>query len=217
MKIIDVKNLELDGCKVIKYQRFADDRGFFAETYRKNDFDIHPETTDLKNMNFTQMNESYSKAGTIRGMHFQWNPFMSKLIRCVSGRMIDLLLDIRVGSPTYGKIIGFDSTNSPEHNTGEWVYAPVGIAHGVFLPKDTLIEYYCTGFWNPECETGISPLANDIDWSICDSEIMELIHKTINTGKLIIKDKDRDGHTLESWSKIADSELFKYGVKYEQN
>lgn len=213
MKIIEVKSLAIEGCKVIRYQRFADERGFFAETYRKQDFDKHPETLDLKNLNFTQMNESYSVAGTIRGLHFQWNPFMAKLIRCVTGRMIDLLLDIRKDSPTYGKIIGYDTTNSPGHNIGEWVYAPVGIAHGVFLPQDTLIEYYCTGFWNPDCETGISPLAPDIDWNICDSEIMELIHRTIKENKLIIKDKDKDGHSLESWSKLKESDLFKLGVK----
>jgi dTDP-4-dehydrorhamnose 3,5-epimerase len=211
MKIIEVKSLSIEGCKVIRYQRFSDKRGFFAETYRKNDFDTHPDTIDLQDLNFTQMNESYSKAGTIRGMHFQWNPYMAKLIRCISGRMIDLLLDVRQGSPTYGKIIGYDSINSPEQNIGEWVYAPVGIAHGVFLPENTLIEYYCTGFWNPDCETGISPLAADINWDICDPEILALIHKTMISDKLIIKDKDKEGHTLESWSKLPESELFKYG------
>ncbi|MDX9790126.1 MAG: dTDP-4-dehydrorhamnose 3,5-epimerase family protein [Candidatus Kapaibacterium sp.] len=215
MKILDVKSLPIDGCKLIKYQRYADERGFFAETYRKQDFDVHPDTEVLKNLNFTQMNESYSKAGTIRGMHFQWNPYMAKLIRCVNGRMIDLLLDIRKNSPTYGKIIGVDSSNSINSNTGEWVYAPVGIAHGLFLPEDTFIEYYCTGFWNPECETGISPLAKDIDWSICESEIMELIHRTINNGQLIIKDKDLNGHSLKSWSETVESNQFIYGENYE--
>ncbi|MBX3044800.1 MAG: dTDP-4-dehydrorhamnose 3,5-epimerase family protein [Candidatus Kapabacteria bacterium] len=209
MKITEVKSLAIEGCKVIKYQRFADERGFFAESYRKQDLDIHPETEILRDMHFTQMNESYSKAGTIRGMHFQWNPFMAKLVRCISGRMIDLLLDVRKDSPTFGNIIGYDSTSSVDNHFGEWVYAPVGIAHGVFLPENTLIEYYCTGFWNPECETGISPLAGDIDWSKCDSEIMELIHRTVNSGKLIIKDKDRDAHTIESWSKLPESDLFK--------
>lgn len=215
MKITEIRNLTVDGCKVIKYQRFGDDRGFFAETYRKQDFDNNPFTNELKNLNFNQMNESFSKAGTIRGLHFQWNPFMAKLVRCVSGRMIDLLLDIRKDSPTFGKIIGYDSTNSFSHNYGEWVYAPVGFAHGVFLPEDTLIEYYCTGFWNPDCETGISPLAQDIDWSLCDSEIMELIHRTIKNGKLIIKDKDRESQNLAAWSKNKDSELFKLGAKNE--
>ncbi|GAB1372030.1 hypothetical protein MASR1M45_20920 [Candidatus Kapaibacterium sp.] len=210
MKIIEVKNLAIKGCKVIKYQRFDDERGFFAESYRKNDFDTHSDTTDLRNKNFTQMNESFSKAGTIRGLHFQWNPFMAKLVRCISGRMIDLLLDIRVDSPTYGKIIAYDTRNSFSHNTGEWVYAPVGIAHGVFLPEDTLIEYFCTGQWNPDCETGISPLANDISWDLCDTEVFELLHKTINSGKLIIKDKDKNGHSLGSWSKLSESKLFKF-------
>jgi dTDP-4-dehydrorhamnose 3,5-epimerase len=208
MKITDIKDLAIKGCKVIQYQRFADERGFFAETYRKQDFDTHPDTINLKDLNFTQMNESFSKAGTIRGLHFQWNPFMAKLIRCVNGRMIDLLLDIRKKSPTYGKIIAYDSQNSYEHNIGEWVFAPVGIAHGVFLPENTLIEYYCTGFWNPNCETGISPLAEDIDWSICDPNLKNLINSTHASGNLIIKDKDRDGHTLASWSKTVESDLF---------
>ncbi len=208
MKILEVKKLDIPGCKVIKYQRFADERGFFAETYRKQDFDTHPETDDLKDIHFTQMNESYSKAGTIRGLHFQWNPFMAKLIRCVNGRMIDLLLDIRKNSPTYGKIIAYDSVNSYEHNTGEWVYAPVGIAHGVFLPENTMIEYYCTGHWNPKCEAGISPLAKDIDWSICDKNIYNLLEETKSSGKLIIKDKDENGHSLESWSKLEESKMY---------
>lgn len=208
MKILEVKKLDIPGCKVIKYQRFADERGFFAETYRKQDFDTHPETDDLKDIHFTQMNESYSKAGTIRGLHFQWNPFMAKLIRCVNGRMIDLLLDIRKNSPTYGKIIAYDSVNSYEHNTGEWVYAPVGIAHGVFLPENTMIEYYCTGHWNPKCEAGISPLAKDIDWSICDKNIYNLLEETKSSGKLIIKDKDENGHSLKSWSKLEESKMY---------
>src|SRR5579864_6398452 len=108
MKIEKVTSLAIQGIKVIKFKRFCDLRGYFTEHYRRSDFQKNPETPFMKNVEFVQCNESYSRAGTLRGLHFQWNPYMGKLVRTISGRMIDIVLDIRKGSPTLGKGIMYD-------------------------------------------------------------------------------------------------------------
>ena len=74
MKVVEVRNLAIPEIKVIRYGRFLDDRGFFTETFRKSDFMRHPQLDFMKEVEFLQCNESYSKPGTVRGMHFQWNP-----------------------------------------------------------------------------------------------------------------------------------------------
>src|SRR5258706_12985222 len=102
MKVISVKPLLIPDIKVIKFKRFTDHRGYFTEHYRKSDF------KDILDVNFVQYNESYSKSSTVRGLHFQWNPYMGKLVRTVYGRMLDTVLDIRKGSPTFGKAIIYD-------------------------------------------------------------------------------------------------------------
>ncbi|MGC8605786.1 MAG: dTDP-4-dehydrorhamnose 3,5-epimerase family protein [Desulfomonilaceae bacterium] len=90
--------------KIIRFARFCDHRGYFTETFRQSDFQSHPEMPFMKNIQFVQMNESYSKAGTIRGLHFQWNPYMGKLVRTIAGHMVDLVLDIRKGRRTSGYV-----------------------------------------------------------------------------------------------------------------
>jgi len=206
MKILEVKNLAIEDVKVIKYARFCDHRGYFTETYRKSDFkglDI------FKNIDFIQSNESYSKKGVIRGLHFQWNPYMGKLVRAVRGRMIDLVMDIRKGSKTYGKIIAYDMPADPGKDFGEWIWVPVGFAHGNVFPEDTQIEYYCSGDWSPKCETGISPLAKDIDWSLCDRSLKAIFDEAAKNP--LITDKDRDGHTISKWTENKDSNKFVFG------
>ena len=108
MKILDVKSLAIPDVKVIRFGRFGDHRGFFAEHFRKSDFMGHPQLDFMAGVEFSQCNESFSRPGTIRGLHFQWNPYMGKLVRTLSGRMTDMVLDIRKGSPTFGKIILYD-------------------------------------------------------------------------------------------------------------
>ena len=105
MKILDVKSLAISDIKVIRFGRFGDHRGFFAEHFRKSDFGTHPQLDFMAGVEFSQCNESFSRPGTIRGLHFQWNPYMGKLVRTLSGRMTDMVLDIRKGSPTFGKIL----------------------------------------------------------------------------------------------------------------
>ena len=139
MKILEVKNLAIEDVKVIKYARFSDHRGYFTETFRKSDFQ---KLNIFKNVEFIQSNESYSKKGVIRGLHFQWNPYMGKLIRTLRGRMVDMVMDIRKGSKTFGKIIAYDMPADTESDFGEWIWVPVGFAHGNFFPEDSQIEYY---------------------------------------------------------------------------
>ena len=207
MKIISVKQLEISEIKIIRFQKYSDHRGYFSESYRKTDFELDDSIKFLHGANFNQVNESSSKANTIRGLHFQWNPFMSKLVRCVAGKLVDIALDIRKESPTYGKIIAYQM--NANENYGEWIWIPEGFAHGIYLPEDSIIEYMCTGMWSPGNETAISIFSEDIDWSLCSSDLLDLFHKVLN-GNPIISEKDKNGLTLKEWEDKPESDLFNY-------
>jgi dTDP-4-dehydrorhamnose 3,5-epimerase len=208
MKILDVRSLRIDEVRVVRYARFMDHRGFFGEHYRKSDVAKQPPLHFLKDVEFFQCNESYSRPGTVRGLHFQWNPYMGKFVRTLSGRMIDMVMDIRKGSPSFGKIILYDMPAGKNDEFGEWIWVPPGFAHGNFFPSETHIEYFCTGEYNPDCEAGISPLAEDIDWGWCDSRLKQEFDLLLSSGPLI-SEKDRNGYTLDSWSRRPDSENFR--------
>ncbi len=210
MKILDVKDLRLGGVKIIRYARFGDARGFFAEHFRESDVRSHPLLSFMSQIEFLQCNESYSKPRTVRGLHFQWNPFMGKLVRTLRGRMIDMVLDIRKGSPTFGKIIGYDMPADPNADFGEWIWVPPGFAHGNFFIEESHIEYFCTGEYNPECEAGISPLAADIDWSLFDSELKQEFDAMASANPLM-SEKDRNGQSLTSWTANTNSNQFLWG------
>ena len=126
MKILDVKSLAIEDVKVIRYARFCDHRGYFTEHYRQTDFTQHPEMAFMKNVAFVQCNESFSHKGTIRGLHFQWNPHMGKLVRPLFGHLVDLALDIRKESPTFGKIIAYDMPVKRDDEYAEWIWLPPG-------------------------------------------------------------------------------------------
>jgi dTDP-4-dehydrorhamnose 3,5-epimerase len=209
VKIVSVKELTIPEIKVIRFARFCDHRGYFTEHFRRSDFYNNPLTVFLKGLEFTQTNESYSKAGTIRGMHFQWNPYMGKLVRPVEGHLIDLVLDIRKGSPTFGKIIAYDMLSDRTDNFNEWIWVPPGFAHGTLLVEDTGIEYYCTGEYSPNCEAGISPLAEDIDWSICERYLHDVFRRIVPHTPLIT-DKDKNGFTVSAWARDERSNNFIY-------
>lgn len=208
MKIEEVKNLALEEVKSITYKRFRDHRGYFTEIMRKSDLDSIENGTIFRGLEFLQANESFSKAGTMRGLHFQWNPFMGKLIRTLSGRMIDMVMDIRRDSKDFGKIVLFDMPSNCNDENGVWLWVPVGFAHGNFFTQDTTIEYFCTGIYNPEGEAGISPLSEDIEWSLCDQSLREEFIKITKGEKLLISDKDREGYSLKSWLETAESKKF---------
>ncbi|PIV10012.1 dTDP-4-dehydrorhamnose 3,5-epimerase [Candidatus Roizmanbacteria bacterium CG02_land_8_20_14_3_00_36_15] len=204
MKVLDVKSLVIPDIKVISYHHFADDRGFFTETFRESDL-----TKVIPNFQIKQVNESFSKKGVLRGLHFQWNPYMAKLIRAISGKIIDFFLDIRLGSPTFGKISGYELSSQPTAGKNEWILIPVGFAHGILILEDSTIEYLCTSEYSPGCEAGISPLSQDIDWSIADKNVKKKLEE-LKKSQLIISEKDKEGLTLKQWQKDERSKNFQY-------
>ena len=105
MKILTVKQLAIQEIRVIRFARFCDQRGYFTEHFRQSDFQTNPLTPFMEGVEFVQTNESFSRAQTVRGLHFQWDPYMGKLVRTLHGHMVDLILDIRKGSPSFGKAI----------------------------------------------------------------------------------------------------------------
>lgn len=198
MKIVSVDSLAIPEIKAIQFARFRDHRGYFTEPFRRSDLQDGPLTPFMQGVEFVQSNESFSKAGTIRGLHFQWNPFMGKLVRTISGHMIDLVLDIRKGSPTFGKLIALDMPGGRDGETDLWVWVPPGFAHGNVFLADTLIEYLCSGEYSQGNEAGISPLADDIDWSLCDGRLRD-VFEGVAHGELLITDKDRNGLSVGAW------------------
>lgn len=208
MKITNVLTLAMPDIKVIQFARFSDHRGYFTETFRKSDYQNHPDMEFLKDVAFVQCNESFSRKGTIRGLHFQWNPYMGKMVRTIYGHMVDLVLDIRKGSPTHGKAIAYDMPSGQDGNANEWIWVPPGFAHGNLFLEDTVIEYFCSGEYSQGCEAGISPLAPDIDWSLCDPKLRETF-LSVSAATELMTDKDRDGFSLAQWGKNPDSEQFK--------
>jgi len=206
MKIIEVESTIFPEVKIIRYERFPDERGFFSESFRKSD--IKSKILEFNNLEILQSNVSYSKAGVIRGLHFQWKPDMRKLIKVIDGSMIDLFLDIRKNSPTFGKIgavkVEADSTKTEDL----MIWIPPGFAHGVAFYKNSYIEYYCTAEYSPENEAGIFPLVADIDWSLCDSQLKTEFDQIAKNS--LISEKDKNGLTVSQWKTDPRSENFVY-------
>lgn len=206
MKIVDVSPLEFPEVAVIRFARFKDHRGYFTEHYRASDF---AGLDHLRGIDFRQMNESFSRAGTIRGLHFQWNPYQGKLVRAVSGRLIDLVMDIRKGSPTFGRIIAQDLPARLDDDHSRWIWVPPGFAHGMLLVEDTLVEYLCSGEYNPKCEGGISPFSGDIDWSLCAPDLKAAFDRVAATTDLV-SEKDRAAPCVSAWADDPRSSHFMY-------
>ena len=209
MKILSAEQLEISEIKVIKFARFRDERGYFTEQFRRDDFDTNPLTPFMAGVEFVQANESFSRATTVRGLHFQWNPYMGKLVRTLHGHMVDVVLDIRKGSPTFGKAIAYDMPSERSEEFNEWIWVPPGFAHGNTFLVDTSIEYLCSGQYSPGNEAGISPLAEDIDWSLCDPSLRETFHD-IASNTALMTDKDRNGFTVSAWERDERSGNFVY-------
>ncbi len=198
MKVIAIKTVQnFEDIQVVEFQRFWDNRGYFTETYRKSD-EFFSTVLDLP---VVQINESFSHEDVFRGLHFQWNPYMGKLIRTIRGHMIDIFLDIRMGSPTLGHI-GMYSMPSDS----AWIWVPPGFAHGNFFLAPTTIEYLCTGEYSPNCEMCITPYSLAIIWDSCDAALKKLFELT----PLKISDKDKVGMTLENWIDDPRSSNFIY-------
>lgn len=146
---------------VLEPRVFNDLRGYFFESYSQRDFDAL-----VRPVRFVQDNESMSTRGVIRGLHFQAPPFaQSKLVRCVIGRVLDVAVDIRRGSPTFGRHVAVELSDQNKRQ----IFVPRGFAHGYAVLSDVaVIHYKCDNFYAPEAEGGIS-LADaslGIDWTI---------------------------------------------------
>ena len=135
---------------------------------------------------------------------------MGKLVRCVHGRLVDLFLDIRLGSPTFGKIAAYDMAAPSDAPSGEWIWLPPGFAHGVFFTTESRIEYLCSGEYNPACEAGLSPVTGDLDWSLCDAGLKGEFDALIANGA-VLSEKDRQGLSLTAWAADPRAQHFRYG------
>ncbi len=157
---------KLKGCFIIEPRVFQDDRGYFFESYNQQIFN----NLIGKPVNFVQDNESFSSRGVIRGLHFQEGEFaQAKLVRVIKGSVLDVAVDIRKDSPTFGQHIAIELT---EENKRQ-LFVPRGFAHGFSVLSDTAIfSYKCDNFYNKNAEAGI--LYNDqslnIDWKIKPEE-----------------------------------------------
>lgn len=211
MKLIKTTPLVIEDIKIIQYGHFPDERGFFAEIFRKSDVAACVGAGSIAGKEIVQINESLSKTGVMRGLHFQWNPYMGKMVRTVSGRLVDMFLDIRKNSPTFGKIAMHDMPCRDADNYSEWIWVPPGFAHGTFFLEPTRIEYLCTGAYSPGCEGTISPLSDDLDFSLCDPQCKKMMDQLIADGLLIVSEKDKAGMRLAEWEAHPDSNNFIYG------
>lgn len=156
-----ITKTEIEGLLILEPRVFKDDRGLFFESFNEQLFEA-----EAGNVRFVQDNQSVSKKGVLRGLHFQNPPHaQGKLVRIAKGSVIDVAVDIRKNSPTYGKHVAVEL--SAENNKQFWI--PAGFAHGfVALEDDTIFCYKCTDYYAPECEGSL--LWNDellnINWGI---------------------------------------------------
>ena len=156
----------IDGALIIEPRVFEDSRGYFFESFSQREFDEKVAPILGHTVTFVQDNESKSSFGVMRGLHFQRPPFtQSKLVRCVKGAVLDVAVDIRKGSPTYGQNVAVELT---EENHRQF-FIPKGFAHGfAVLSEIAVFQYKCDEFYHPESEGGISILDKtlNIDWRI---------------------------------------------------
>ena len=159
---MEIVKTKIEGVLIIEPKVFGDARGYFFESFNAREF---AEKTGM-NITFVQDNESKSKYGVLRGLHFQLPPYtQSKLVRVVKGRVLDVAVDIRKGSPTYGQHVGCELT---EDNHRQF-FVPKGFAHGFcVLSEDAIFQYKCDNFYAPQADGGISILdaSLGIDWGI---------------------------------------------------
>ena len=158
---MNVITTNIDGVVIIEPRVFEDARGYFFESFSQREFN-----EKVSPVNFVQDNESKSSFGVIRGLHFQRPPYtQSKLVRCVKGVVLDVAVDIRKESPTYGQHVAVELTEDNHRQ----LFIPKGFAHGFAVLSDIAVfQYKCDEFYHPESEGGISLLDSElgIDWKI---------------------------------------------------
>jgi len=190
---IQIESERLNGLKVVAHPDvFEDERGFFLEVFRTDRFaELGLPTA------FVQLNHSRSRKGVLRGLHFQWEPPMGKLMRVTVGAAFLVAVDIRKGSPTLGRWCGLEVSAADKRQ----IWAPPGFARGFYaLSEYVELQYLCTGVYNNRGESGIrwnDPRLN-IDWPILAGT------------EPVLSDKDRNARTLEEWLASPESDHFRF-------
>lgn len=168
---------------VLKPKVFGDARGYFFESYSAQEFNA----AVGRDVTFVQDNESLSTYGVIRGLHFQCPPYaQAKLIRCVHGRVLDVAVDLRVGSPTYGKHFAIELSGENHLQ----LFIPRGFAHGfAVLSKEAVCQYKCDNYYAPESENGISVFDTSlgINWGI---DIADAVLSEKDKNRILLKNFD---------------------------
>ena len=176
---MNVIKTDIEGLVIIEPKVFFDDRGYFFESFSQKEFDEKVQPTT-----FVQDNQSMSSYGVVRGLHFQKPPYtQAKLVRCTKGMVLDVAVDIRKDSPTYGNYVGVILS---EFNHRQF-FIPRGFAHGFSVLSDNAIfQYKCDNFYNKESDCGISLLDENlnIDWRI-PKEKMIISEKDLKYGNLL--------------------------------
>ncbi|MDO4728518.1 MAG: dTDP-4-dehydrorhamnose 3,5-epimerase [Bacteroidota bacterium] len=190
---MNVINTAIEGVFIIEPKVFGDERGYFFESFSEQQF-----IEKVCNTRFVQDNESSSKRGVIRGLHYQKPPFaQSKLVRVVYGKVLDVAVDIRKGSPTFGQHIAVELSAENKKQ----MFIPRGFAHGfIVLSDEALFQYKCDNYYSPQHECGLlwSDSTLNINWQMPSTSI-------------ILSDKDKQNTPLE------DAYLFDYKHKlYEK-
>ncbi len=161
-----ITKTKIDGILILEPKVFNDARGYFFESFSQREFDEKVAPLLGHTVRFVQDNESMSSYGVMRGLHFQLPPFtQSKLVRCVKGRVLDVAVDLRKGSPTYGQHVAVELT---EDNHRQF-FIPHGFAHGFAVLSETAVfQYKCDQFYHPEAEGGIAITDRSlgIDWQL---------------------------------------------------
>ena len=167
-----IQKTNVEGLVIIEPRLFKDERGYFFESFSQREFE-----EKVRKVNFVQDNESMSSYGVMRGLHFQKMPYtQSKLVRCVKGAVLDVAVDIRKGSPTYGQHVAVELS---EDNHRQF-FIPRGFAHGFsVLTEIAVFQYKCDNFYAPQADGGIQLIDGSlgIDWRI-------------PTNKVILSEKD---------------------------
>jgi dTDP-4-dehydrorhamnose 3,5-epimerase len=191
---IRIESRHLEDVAVVVPDIFQDGRGFFSETFRADQFEDLGLPTG-----FVQDNHSRSAKGVVRGLHFQWDPPMGKLMRVTAGAAFLVAVDIRKGSPNLGKWVGVEASSENRR----CVWAPAGFARGFCaLSDNTEIQYKCTGIYNNKAESAIqwNDPAIGVEWPL---------------DEVVVSDKDRKARPLDQWLASPESENFLYSEQPE--
>ena len=191
-KIRSANGQIIEGPLLIKPNVFNDDRGFFMESWNSNDWKSIMEKSKQELNLFLQDNHSQSSIGVLRGLHYQLNPYaQGKLVRCISGEIYDVAVDIRINSPTFGKYVG--EFLSAENHLQLWI--PEGFAHGFLTLSDTAyVQYKVTNYWSQIYENSLiwSDEVINIDWPF----------EVCNKNKIKLSNKDSNAQTFHEIAKL---------------